>query len=389
MSITSSLNIGLPAAPLADDPTLNGELQVIYNALRIMAQALNDAGIPSGGATPSPTLLDVANGGTGASTLTGIVKASGTSAFTAITSSTAGHILSCTGANTYAFAAPAIGTNVNIADAAGDTTCWILMVGGGATGSQPVLSDTGLTYNATTNALSATTFIGALTGIASGNLVSGDIGVSVQAYDADLTTWAGITPGAGVGTFLATPSSANLRAALTDETGTGAAVFANAPSFATGIGIGATAAGAGGVAFPSTAVAVSDPNTLDDYEENTWTPVLKGATTTTYNLQVGRYTKIGRTVFIYCDLWINSLGDGSTTLITGLPFTTNATGSPGNAVNYFGGLALNTIFLTAAVDNGSTDIRFIEQAASGATMTSSAAIFGSGARVRFSLNYDV
>ena len=29
---------------------------------------------------------------------------------------------------------------------------------------------------------------------------SSDIGVSVQAYDADLTTWAGITPGAGVGT---------------------------------------------------------------------------------------------------------------------------------------------------------------------------------------------
>ncbi len=35
--------------------------------------------------------------------------------------------------------------------------------------------------------------------------------------------------GAGVATFLGTPSSANLRSALTDETGTGAAVFANAP----------------------------------------------------------------------------------------------------------------------------------------------------------------
>ena len=44
---------------------------------------------------------------------------------------------------------------------------------------------------------------------------SSDIGVSVQAYDADLTTWAGITPGAGVGTFLATPSGANLASALT------------------------------------------------------------------------------------------------------------------------------------------------------------------------------
>lgn len=36
--------------------------------------------------------------------------------------------------------------------------------------------------------------------------------------------------GTGVATFLATPSSANLRSALTDETGTGAAVFASAPA---------------------------------------------------------------------------------------------------------------------------------------------------------------
>ena len=50
----------------------------------------------------------------------------------------------------------------------------------------------------------------------SGTLLStADLGVSVQAYDADLTTWAGITPGTGVGTFLATPSGANLASALT------------------------------------------------------------------------------------------------------------------------------------------------------------------------------
>jgi hypothetical protein len=36
--------------------------------------------------------------------------------------------------------------------------------------------------------------------------------------------------GTGVATFLATPSSANLRSVLTDETGTGSAVFANTPT---------------------------------------------------------------------------------------------------------------------------------------------------------------
>ncbi len=51
-----------------------------------------------------------------------------------------------------------------------------------------------------------------------------------QPLDSDLTTWAGITPAAGVGTFLSTPNSANLLAAVTDETGSGALVFGTAPT---------------------------------------------------------------------------------------------------------------------------------------------------------------
>ena len=43
----------------------------------------------------------------------------------------------------------------------------------------------------------------------------------------------GATLGSGVETFLATPSSANLRAAVTDETGTGALVFAESPTLVT------------------------------------------------------------------------------------------------------------------------------------------------------------
>ena len=57
---------------------------------------------------------------------------------------------------------------------------------------------------------------------------------SKQDTDADLATWAGITPGANVGTFLATPSSANLRSAITDENGTGALLFDGAGSITMG-----------------------------------------------------------------------------------------------------------------------------------------------------------
>lgn len=47
----------------------------------------------------------------------------------------------------------------------------------------------------------------------------------------------------------------------------------------TGAAVGGATAGAGGIAFPATAVAVADANTLDDYEEGTWTPSLGGNTT--------------------------------------------------------------------------------------------------------------
>lgn len=46
-----------------------------------------------------------------------------------------------------------------------------------------------------------------------------------QPLDSDLTSWAGVTRASGFDTWAATPSSANLRALLSDETGTGLAYF--------------------------------------------------------------------------------------------------------------------------------------------------------------------
>jgi len=78
-----------------------------------------------------------------------------------------------------------------------------------------------------------------------------------------------------------------------------------------------------GLTFPATAVASADPNTLDDYEEGTWTPSLGG--TATYTTNQATYTKIGRTVYVTAYIAVNSIGTGSTTIITGLPFSTATT----------------------------------------------------------------
>ena len=100
------------------------------------------------------------------------------------------------------------------------------------------------------------------------------------------------------------------------------------PSFASTIGVGgATPSSSGaGISFPATQSASSDANTLDDYEEGTWTPTYYGSTsagTTTYTGQKGLYVKIGKTVYIECDLsWSAKTGTGDG-YIGGLPFNPN------------------------------------------------------------------
>jgi hypothetical protein len=94
-----------------------------------------------------------------------------------------------------------------------------------------------------------------------------------------------------------------------------------------------------GITFPATQSASSNANTLDDYEEGTFTPVIVGATTAgtgTYVSQVGRYTKIGNTVRIYFAVaWSAHTGTG-TTIVTGFPFSSNAGGQTPFSVFTYG-----------------------------------------------------
>jgi hypothetical protein len=72
--------------------------------------------------------------------------------------------------------------------------------------------------------------------------------------------------GTGVATFLGTPSSANLRSAVTDETGTGALVFANTPTLVTPVLGVATATSVNKMAITapatSSTLAVADGKTF-------------------------------------------------------------------------------------------------------------------------------
>jgi hypothetical protein len=84
-----------------------------------------------------------------------------------------------------------------------------------------------------------------------------------------------------------------------------------------------------GITFPATASASSNANTLDDYEEGTWTPVITAqtGTITSYSAE-GKYTKIGDLSYVWIYYNISDVGTGTDNcFISGFPFTAKTTTS--------------------------------------------------------------
>jgi hypothetical protein len=120
------------------------------------------------------------------------------------------------------------------------------------------------------------------------------------------------------------------------------ATFAGKASFPSTIGVGgATAAASGsGVSFPATQSASSDANTLDDYEEGTWTPNQGGGLTVVGTFSsAGFYTRVGNVVTVWGFLGGSTSIASSTTgiLCTNLPFT----GAPPSGNQFMPGPMVN------------------------------------------------
>jgi hypothetical protein len=96
-----------------------------------------------------------------------------------------------------------------------------------------------------------------------------------------------------------------------------------------GVGGATPSASGAGITFPATQSASTDANTLDDYEEGTFTPQGNGIT---FSSASGTYTKIGRIVTVTYDVTFPSTANAGQARIANLPFTPSVGG--GGSIGY-------------------------------------------------------
>jgi hypothetical protein len=155
----------------------------------------------------------------------------------------------------------------------------------------------------------------------------------------------------------------------------GGANVATINAFGIGLGTGVPASGIG-ITFPATQSASADANTLDDYEEGTWTPTFTGASTSgscTYvtGQTTGTYVKIGQFVFTSFSLSANSTHSGTGGLrVSNFPFTFSSTSNWGGSpsIGYFAGSATNMIYISGYTDVGATYLNLQYQSTTAGTI---------------------
>lgn len=102
------------------------------------------------------------------------------------------------------------------------------------------------------------------------------------------------------------------------QTVAGVKTLSDRPVFSAGIDLGSN----GQIKFPATQNASADANTLDDYEEGTFTPTSPSAGYTT-DIATGHYVKIGRVVTVQWFVRFTAVNGSNNSNVTfsGLPFT--------------------------------------------------------------------
>jgi hypothetical protein len=126
---------------------------------------------------------------------------------------------------------------------------------------------------------------------------------------------------------------------------------------------GNTSATGTGIAFPATQSASSDANTLDDYEEGTFTVTLisnggTNPTVSTYTDRSGQYIKIGKCVYFRFHLEAGGISGGTAQArVSGLPFASGGSTWTPSSIG-FNGTTGNTAPLNPMIGAGDSSVTF-------------------------------
>jgi len=92
----------------------------------------------------------------------------------------------------------------------------------------------------------------------------------------------------------------------------------------------------------------TDSNTLEDYEEGTWTPSQAVGGNSSISVSEATYTKIGRTVYAHCQVSFSG-SDVDRVRITGLPFAVSNTAAA--TIFFSGSIPTNACFLIQTISS--------------------------------------
>jgi hypothetical protein len=168
----------------------------------------------------------------------------------------------------------------------------------------------------------------AISNVPAGGISSTDVQAALneldtekQPIDADLTSWAGVTRASGFDTFAATPSSANLRSLVTDESGSGALLFAGGALGTPASGVATNLTGLPLTTGVTGTLPVANGGTGDTGTAwSTYTPTITaGAGTFTSVSAAGRYKQIGKTLFLNVVITITTNGTASSFISATMP----------------------------------------------------------------------
>jgi hypothetical protein len=142
-----------------------------------------------------------------------------------------------------------------------------------------------------------------------------------------------------------------------------------------------------GITFPATQSASSDANTLDDYEEGTWTPAMVGATFTTTSS--GTYVKIGQVVTVWAYITATYSAATGSFRINNLPFTVfnnaDVRGGVGNVMCQSGVTFTNYVTLEPIHNN--TNAFFEDNKSNANRVDMDSSNFASGFVIRITCTY--